>query len=575
MLSAKSDSFLQEMMVDRPKVVIVAANQALSNDIQIRRRMRNEETWAERQSHRFPDLDLLSIQKGVHQNMLRLVLHLNGYYMDLFDLMNFSQNGHRLPELTPENVNQYYSLANSVTLNGIYLYQHLLKAGYDPIVIQNYATANLPDILQEKPLAVCISSNFMFMDDIGEVAAHVKACAHEIPVIAGGMLVKRLLDPGESLSPQALRSFSAFHGKVDAFVVEAQGEQSLVELLQAYRCGNGLEGVPNLAFYDKRGEMRFTPRQTETLPMDHTAIAWDEIPKDYLRNTLPVSNSRGCFYRCRFCTYHWLFPKVHYKSLGVLKEELRRIQGLGFVKHVRFTDDNFTAKKERFKDVLEMMIEEDFDFGWSSYARASALSPELVGLMKASGCEFVDLGIESGSQVILDHMDKRLNREQALQAIKMLNDHGIYSRGSFIIGYPGETEETFSDTIEFINESALPYYSPYLFSYSKRSLVHEEAGRFGLRGIGRAWRHDTMDAVEASRLMSQMPIRIPKGFADGLANIEEIYRLLRGKEYAPETIWEIFRLKRELQLSGKKSPLAKPFSLEMIKILQDLKALIN
>jgi hypothetical protein len=84
-----------------------------------------------------------------------------------------------------------------------------------------------------------------------------------------------------------------------------------------------------------------------------------------------------------------------------------------------------------------------------------------------------------------------------------------------------------------------------------------------------------MDAVEASRLMSQMPIRIPKGFADGLANIEEIYRLLRGKEYAPETIWEIFRLKRELQLSGKKSPLAKPFSLEMIKILQDLKALIN
>jgi p-methyltransferase len=563
------------MMVDRPKVVIVAANQALSNDIQIRRRMRNEETWAERQSHRFPDLDLLSIQKGVHQNMLRLVLHLNGYYMDLFDLMNFSQNGHRLPELTPENVNQYYSLANSVTLNGIYLYQHLLKAGYDPIVIQNYATANLPDILQEKPLAVCISSNFMFMDDIGEVAAHVKACAHEIPVIAGGMLVKRLLDPGESLSPQALRSFSAFHGKVDAFVVEAQGEQSLVELLQAYRCGNGLEGVPNLAFYDKRGEMRFTPRQTETLPMDHTAIAWDEIPKDYLRNTLPVSNSRGCFYRCRFCTYHWLFPKVHYKSLGVLKEELRRIQGLGFVKHVRFTDDNFTAKKERFKDVLEMMIEEDFDFGWSSYARASALSPEMVGLMKASGCEFVDLGIESGSQVILDHMDKRLNREQALQAIKMLNDHGIYSRGSFIIGYPGETEETFSDTIEFINESALPYYSPYLFSYSKRSLVHEEAGRFGLRGIGRAWRHDTMDAVEASRLMSQMPIRIPKGFADGLANIEEIYRLLRGKEYAPETIWEIFRLKRELQLSGKKSPLAKPFSLEMIKILQDLKALIN
>lgn len=561
--------------MDRPKVVIVATNQALSNDIQIRRRMKSEEEWAERQSPRFPDLDLVAIQKDVHQNMLKLVLYLNGRYMDLFDLMNFSKNGHRTPTLTFGNVNQYYSLANSVTLNGIYLYQHLLKAGYDPIVIQNYATSNLPDILQERPLAVCISSNFMFMDDIREIAAHAKAYDPEIPVIAGGMLVKRLLDPGESLSPQALKSFSTFYGKVDAFVVEAQGEQSLVNLLQAYRSGGDLSRVPNLAFYDKEGKMHFTPRQREYLHMDHTAIAWDEIPKDYLRKTLPVTNSRGCFYRCRFCTYHWLFPEVHYKSLGVLREELRRIQSLGFVKHVRFTDDNFTAKKERFKSVLEMMIEEHFDFGWSSYARASALSPELVILMKASGCEFVDLGIESGSQVILDNMDKRLDREQALYAIKMLNDQGIYSRGSFIVGYPGETEKTFSETIEFIKESSLPYYSPYLFSYSKRSLVHEEGDRFGLIGIGRAWTHSTMDAVEASLLMSQMIIRIPEGFTDGLANIEEIYRLLRGEGYSPENILEIFRLKRKLQLSSKESRSAKPFSPEVIKILENLKALIN
>ena len=84
-----------------------------------------------------------------------------------------------------------------------------------------------------------------------------------------------------------------------------------------------------------------------------------------------------------------------------------------------------------------------------------------------------------------------------------------------------------------------------------------------------------MDAVEASRLMSQMLIPIPKGFADGLANIEEIYRLLRGKGYSPEKIREIFRLKRELQLSGKELPLAKPFSPEVIRLLDDLKALIN
>ena len=79
-----------------------------------------------------------------------------------------------------------------------------------------------------------------------------------------------------------------------------------------------------------------------------------------------------------------------------------------------------------------MMIREKFGFTWSSFARASALTPELVELMKRSGCEFVDLGLESGSQTILDKMDKRLKREQSVAAIKMLNDQGIVSRGSLL-----------------------------------------------------------------------------------------------------------------------------------------------
>lgn len=424
-------------------------------------------------------------------------------------------------------------------------------------------------------MAVCISSNFMYMDDIREIALRVKKIAPEVHVIAGGMLVKRLLDPGEKLSSEAFKSFSAFSGKVDAFVVEAQGEQTLIKLLHSLREGDDLDRVPNLAYFDRTGRMLFTPRQEEFLPMDQTAIAWDKIPKRYLRKTLPVTNSRGCFYRCRFCTYHWLFPEVHYKSLDVLRQELRQIQNLGFVKHVRFTDDNFTAKKNRLKAVLEMMIEEAFDFNWSSYARASAMSPELVALMKTSGCEFVDLGIESGSQPILDNMDKRLDRGQAIEAIKMLNDHGIDSRGSFIVGYPGETQETFSDTVDFIKESGLPYYHPYLFTYSKRSLVHRQKDQFGLEGIGRVWRHQTMDAVEASHLISQMPRMITGSFTDGMANIEEIYRMLRGDGYQPHEIRELFRLKRELQLLNGDSNPAEPFSPEVEKLLTEIKVLIK
>jgi len=334
-------------------------------------------------------------------------------------------------------------------------------------------------------------------------------------------------------------------------VVEARGEATLVKLLAALRQGRTLDSVPNLAYFNGQGRMVFTPREEEAIHMDQTAIAWDRTPKGYLRNILPVNSSQGCYYRCRFCTYHWLFPEVHYKSMDVLEQELEQIDALRFVTHVRFTDDNFTANRARMKAVLEMMIARGFGFTWSSFARASALRPELVKLMKASGCEFVDLGLESGSQIILDKMDKRLRKEQSLQAIGMLNDHGIESRGSFIIGYPGETVETFSETIDFIDDSGLPYYHPYLFYYTGNTLVHQEREALGLRGLGLAWRHNTMDSIAASRLMAQMPERIDRSFTDGQAYVEEIYKLLRGEGYSPEEIKELFRLKRTLQLSIK------------------------
>lgn len=238
-----------------------------------------------------------------------------------------------------------------------------------------------------------------------------------------------------------------------------------------------------------------------------------------------------------------------FKSLPVLRDELRRLASLDLVRHLRFTDDNFTANRKRLTAVLHMMIEEGFPFTWSSFARASALDEELVALMKRAGCEFVDMGIESGSQTILDNMDKRLERKQSMAAIRMLNDHGIIGRGSFIVGYPGETEATFMETVDLINESRLPYYHPYLFYYSRNTLIHRERKVFGLEGLGLAWRHRTMDAVKAADLLSGMPGLVDPGLTDGQTYIEEIYKLLRGRGFSQEEIRELFALKRELKLA--------------------------
>lgn len=562
--------------MSRAKIIFIAQNQPLNNDFQLRQRMAGAAERAKRQSHRFPDLDLSAMQAQVNENTCASLLFMEGRYMDLPDLMNYVRAGCRPVEMTSDNVTRHYSLANTVTLNGIYMGQYLKAHGYDPIIIQNYAIGDdLEGLLQESPLAVCISSNFILMNDIKEMAVAIKNAAPNVAVIAGGMLIKKAMHAGENLTEGTLEYLSTFHGKVDAFVVEAKGEQSLVKLLKALEKGNDIGSVPNLAYFDDNGRVMFTPRIEEEIHMDQTAIDWHNVPRAYLRHTLPVNSSRGCYYRCRFCTYHWLFPQVHYRSLDVLREELKAINDLGFVRHVRFTDDNFTARSDRIKAVLEMMVHEKFSFTWSSFARASALTPELVKLMKRSGCEFVDLGLESGSQRILDNMDKRLSRGQSFDAIGLLNDHGIISRGSFIIGYPGETRDTFFETVSFINESGLPYYQPYLFYYTANTLVHEEREARKLRGLGSAWAHETMDSVEASRLLMEMIEQIPESFTDGQSYVEEIYKMLRSEGYERKGIRELFRLKRQLQLVLREQPSAGPSAPETAPILKKMAGLIQ
>ncbi|MBN1101781.1 MAG: radical SAM protein [Deltaproteobacteria bacterium] len=540
------------------RIIVIAMDQPLDSDLQLRGKVANVERRSERQAPRFPGLDLSGMQREVNRHLLRLPLLFRGRYMGLPDLMNLLRNGRRIPAVTPRNAGEHLLFANGISLNGIYLYQYLEGQGYDPIVVQNYSLAHLPDLLAETPLAVCISSTFLYLDDIREMAERIREVDPGVPVIVGGILAKKILDAGENLTPQTLNWISTFHGKVDAFVVETHGEETLSKVLPILENGGDLRAVPNLALFDRDGKVFFTPRQEEDIPLDQTAIRWERIPRPYLRSTLSILTSQGCQYRCRFCTYHRWFPRVRYKSPGVLREELRRIQDLGFVRHVRFADDNFTANPKRLRAVLEVMIEEGFDFTWSAFARASAISPEIAALMRASGCVLLNMGIESGSPDILRNMDKRLDPGKALEAIRLLRAQGIQTLGGFIIGYPGETEETFMETVDLIDRSGLNYYHPYLFYYSRNMLVHEERERFGLDGVGWAWRHETMDAVKASRLMAGMIRLLPRAYTDGQQKTWETFKLLFGEGYEPEEILDLHRLKRELQLAvedfGEDSP---------------------
>ena len=183
--------------------------------------------------------------------------------------------------------------------------------------------------------------------------------------------------------------------------------------------------------------------------------------------------------------------------------ELIRNAELGLTKY-RVADSNFTDGPARHKryphDVCQLMIDLDLGLQWSCYARVDDLSDELADLMRRAGCFGVFFGIESGSKQILKNMRKGHNVDDAHEGVAIAKRNGLRAHASFIVGYPGETEETYRATLEFIDTAR-----PHTVNLGQFRVEHDTpvygVESFGLEGQGMQWKHNTMDWQRADELV--------------------------------------------------------------------------
>ena len=531
----------QKLKKERP-VIILAMNQELTTDAHLRRKFANATDRARRQAIRYRDFDLVEMEHKVHENLLASQLRIDDEYLGLLDLINRTRNNGNSVDITPGNVKDYFSLANTVTLNGIFLFNYLKKFGFQPEIVQNWASERnlFESLLQKNPLAVIVSSTYLSMDTIREIGLWVKERSSNVPIIAGGPLVNKILGNTPSLAEPTKKWLSGFLGAVDCFVIESQGEKTLVKILDRFAQGLSIDDIENLALPDNKG-WGFTTRIEEPVGMDEGAVAWDEIPVEYLRPTVPINTSRGCIFKCKFCTYRKLVKGIHYKSLDCLRAEFESLKRTSGIRHVRFTDDNFTASAKRLKAICHMLIELGVPFTWTSFARPDSITRETARLMRRAGCVLLEMGLESGSPQILRNMDKRTSLDTVKATINILNREGIGASGAFIVGYPGETDETIQETVDLINQTGLPYYRLNFFAFSKGMLLYQERQEYNLSGLGFAWKHDTMDAARASSYIGPMIQQIPHGVSDGLSSTWETFKLLSGIGLEPEQIFSLFQ----------------------------------
>ena len=335
-------------------------------------------------------------------------------------------------------------------------------------------TTPLADVVRAwQPHVVGITANTTQIKAAWRAAQEVKSVDATIPIVLGG--------PHPSVLPEE----SVARPEVD-IVVRGEGEETWRELCDVLqeaeeRRSGGVEEqaaicnlqsaicrVPGISFQAPDGSIVHNPdrppiKDLDTLPFaDYSLFRMSEYTN--LQPTLDtvdgsksfsIMTSRGCPYRCSYCSQSIYPQRYRVRSPEHVVAEWRHlVRDLG-AQEIGVLDDSFNIQRRRVHEICDLLIAEGLNHvPWIMIngIRANLADRELLAHMKAAGCKRTAFGVESGNQAILDSINKHLTLDQIRAAFRAAKDVGLETIGFFIIGLPGETEETMEETIRFAIE---------------------------------------------------------------------------------------------------------------------------
>jgi radical SAM superfamily enzyme YgiQ (UPF0313 family) len=162
-----------------------------------------------------------------------------------------------------------------------------------------------------------------------------------------------------------------------------------------------------------------------------------------------IVTSRGCPAGCTYCIKHVSYQfGVRLRSPKLLVEEMKSLKEQG-IHNIHMYADLFTVNRDQVMELCELMIQENLNIKWTCNSRVDYVDEEMLQMMARAGNRLISWGIESGNEQILKHARKGAYPDKAERALTWAKKAGIMNWGYFIIGLPGETEETIQETIAF------------------------------------------------------------------------------------------------------------------------------
>jgi p-methyltransferase len=355
------------------------------------------------------------------------------------------------------------------------------------------------------PRFVLLSTTLLF--DGGEhelVRAAVDQIRHTWPeaivVLGGLMLVSYRNNLPRPVFHQLLRHYGA-----DVYIVSAQGEVPLLEVLKR-GCRKALQDappIPNAWLLADGSVVEPDSGPEPVLPLDDNYIRWRSLPQiDHLYHTVHMRTARSCAFKCAFCEYPVNQGPLTLMPLEVVDRELRELQALGTIKSLVFTDDTFNVPLQRFKELLKLLAR--YDFEWYSFFRPQYVDDETAYWMKESHCRAIFAGLEAADDQVLKNMHKVATVDAYRRGLEQLKKQGIHIHANFIVGFPGDTEQSARKITGFLNELDVEFCTVCTWVYLPSTPVGRTREEWQIEGLGMDWTHKTMTSGEAQVLAREV-----------------------------------------------------------------------
>ncbi|MEM1322322.1 MAG: radical SAM protein [Bacteroidota bacterium] len=338
----------------------------------------------------------------------------------------------------------------------LYLSAWLEQNGYDNDIFDSTFSSfesQQQFLLDKQPDVIAIYTNLMTKLGVVDLVKFIRSqpsLAQSLVVIGG---------------PDVTYNIENYLGLGADAIVIGEGEQTMLELVQA--CDNGLRPqfghIPGLAYRDADGHIIRTVKRSHLRAVDELPMPnrhkidlhkyLDIWKTHHGRSSISVSTQRGCPYTCRWCSTAVYGQSYRRRSPAMVAEELAFLKAEYNPDQLWFVDDVFTVSHKWLAGLRDELQKRNVRIPFECITRAERMNEEVIQMLDDCGCFRVWIGAESGSQRILDAMDRRVDAEQVQKMIVATRAKGIETGTFIMLGYPGETEEDIHLTLEHLRKS--------------------------------------------------------------------------------------------------------------------------